>query len=150
MCCAIVPLAAAAQPVERARTDDAGCRLLRADVGGQVVWAPVLTPDGAPWCPDARPAPTTAARPAVAPRAALRRAGPQDRYVQVGTFARAANADRAAARLAAEGWPVAVSDLVVNGTPMRGVAAGPFASQAALQAALERARRIGFTDAIPQ
>ena len=69
------------------------------------------------------------------------------RYVQVGTFADPANAERTAARLQALGLQVGFATLTRNGTQMRVVAAGPFASEADLQAALRAARSAGFVDA---
>jgi len=69
------------------------------------------------------------------------------RFVQVGTFADPANAERTAARLQALGLPVGFANLTRNGTQMRVVAAGPFASEADLQAALRAARGAGFSDA---
>jgi len=69
------------------------------------------------------------------------------RFVQVGTFADPANAERTAARLQALGLPVGFANLTHNGTQMRVVAAGPFATEAELQAALRAARGAGFSDA---
>ena len=69
------------------------------------------------------------------------------RYVQVGTFADPANAERTAARLQAMGLPVGFANITHNGTAMRVVAAGPFGEAAALQAALQAARSAGFSDA---
>jgi SPOR domain len=69
------------------------------------------------------------------------------RYVQVGTFADPANAERTAARLQAMGLPIGFANITRNGTPMRVVAAGPFGDAAALQAALQAARSAGFGDA---
>lgn len=69
------------------------------------------------------------------------------RFVQVGTFADPANADRTAARLQALGLPVGFATMTRNGTQMRIVVAGPFVDVASLQAALLAARSAGFTDA---
>lgn len=69
------------------------------------------------------------------------------RYVQVGTFADPANADRSAALLQGLGLPVGFASVTRNGQPLRIVAAGPFADAASLQAALQAARNAGFGDA---
>ena len=69
------------------------------------------------------------------------------RFVQVGTFADPANAERTAARLQAMGLPVGFANITRNGTAMRIVAAGPFGDAASLQAALQAARSAGFSDA---
>ena len=69
------------------------------------------------------------------------------RFVQVGTFADPANADRTAARLQAIGLPIGFANITRNGTAMRIVAAGPFADATSLQAALQAARAAGFSDA---
>ena len=69
------------------------------------------------------------------------------RFVQVGTFADPANAERTAALLQSMGLPVGFASTARNGTPMRIVAAGPFGDAASLQAALQAARSAGFSDA---
>ena len=69
------------------------------------------------------------------------------RFVQVGTFADPANAERTAAVLQSMGLPVGFANITRNGTPMRIVAAGPFAQAGALQAALQVVRSAGFADA---
>jgi len=69
------------------------------------------------------------------------------RYVQVGTFADPANAERTAARLQALGLPVGFATVSRGGRQMRVVAAGPFGDPAALAAALRAARGAGFGDA---
>ncbi|WP_339108154.1 SPOR domain-containing protein [Thioclava sp. GXIMD4216] len=75
--------------------------------------------------------------------ASSRAVAPSGRFVQVGTYAEASNAEAAKARLRARGLPVAASrtakGLVV-------VYAGPF-DRAALAGALGTARRAGFADA---
>lgn len=67
--------------------------------------------------------------------------------VQVGTFGVAANADGAAARLAALGLPIAKGKTTKGGKTLQIVFAGPFASTAAAQSALSAARKAGFSDA---
>jgi hypothetical protein len=69
------------------------------------------------------------------------------RYVQVGTFGDAANAQTAIARLQALGLPVGVGQVTRNGRAMQVVAVGPFATATALRAALGQARAAGFGDA---
>ncbi len=70
------------------------------------------------------------------------------RYVQVGTFGVAANAQNSAARLQALGLPVGMASFKKKGKTYRVVLAGPFSSAGQLQAALNAARRGGFPDAI--
>lgn len=69
-------------------------------------------------------------------------------YVQVGTFSQPANADKAAARLAALGLPVARSKVKRDGKLMQIVLAGPFGTASEAKAALSAARGAGFGDAI--
>ncbi|MGX9854719.1 SPOR domain-containing protein [Limimaricola variabilis] len=69
------------------------------------------------------------------------------RFVQLGTYAEPANAERAAARLRAMGLPVAQGHVSRNGTRMRVVATGPFADSATLGRALGAVRAAGYTDA---
>ena len=66
------------------------------------------------------------------------------RYVQVGAFTVAANAERAAARLQALGLPGRVLQTRSGRTV---VVAGPYDSQAAINQALATARSGGFSDA---
>ncbi|MBI1218540.1 MAG: hypothetical protein GC186_08330 [Rhodobacteraceae bacterium] len=75
-----------------------------------------------------------------APAAPVQRSG---RYVQVRSFAVAANAAGAASRLRALGLPVATG----AGRGAQVVLAGPFADPATLSAALQAARGAGFGDA---
>lgn len=69
------------------------------------------------------------------------------RYVQIGTYGDPANADRAAATLRGLGLPVGFASVTRNGDALRVVAAGPFATQAELDAALRAARAAGYGDA---
>ena len=86
----------------------------------------------------AKPEPAAeAAQPAVAGRF----------FVQVGSFAQAANAEGAAGRLAALGLPVARSEGRIGGKPVQVILAGPFGDSGAAQAALRAARGAGFGDA---
>ncbi|RVV98427.1 hypothetical protein EKE94_05765 [Mesobaculum littorinae] len=70
-------------------------------------------------------------------------AGGAGRYVQVGSFANAANAEATAQRLSGAGYPVRMA----RSGGLRVVMAGPFTEAAALQQALTAARRSGFRDA---
>lgn len=69
------------------------------------------------------------------------------RFVQVGTYSIAENADQARARLRALGLPVAASRVVQGGRELQIVYAGPFDSADALGAALGAARGAGYRDA---
>ena len=68
-------------------------------------------------------------------------------FVQVGTFGVPSNAQGAAARLAGLGLPVARGKTVMGGKQVVVVYAGPFASTAEAQRALNAARGAGFGDA---
>lgn len=82
-----------------------------------------------------------AGQPRISTRSAPAAVGP---FVQVGVFERAANADRAAERLAVLGLPARIRPLS-NGAGL--VTAGPFAGDDAARAALAAARAAGFGDA---
>lgn len=83
-----------------------------------------------------------------APRATSRVApAASGRFVQVGTFGVPANARATIAQLQARGLPVARSELRRSGQSLEVVMAGPFASPAELDAALQTARAMGFRDA---
>ncbi|SEQ46728.1 SPOR domain-containing protein [Thalassovita taeanensis] len=69
------------------------------------------------------------------------------RYVQVGTFGVAANAQKSAARLQRAGLPVRMAKYSKSGKQYRIVLAGPFTTQAQLGQALGTARKAGFRDA---
>ena len=88
---------------------------------------------------------TTAGVTAAAPRAPGRMSNGQ--YVQVGTYGLDSNAREAVARLRASGMPVATGQAHRGSQPLQVVLAGPFNSQAELNAALGRARAMGYTDA---
>lgn len=72
------------------------------------------------------------------------------RWVQVGSFGVAANADKAARRLKAAGLPVRYGRHRSGQGELRVVLAGPFASGAEVAQALDAARRAGFSDAFPR
>jgi hypothetical protein len=72
------------------------------------------------------------------------------RYIQVGTFGVAANAQKTAARLQAVGLPVQMVNIKKGGKPLQIVVAGPFGSPAQLSAGMNAARRAGFRDAFPR
>lgn len=69
------------------------------------------------------------------------------RFVQVGTFSVASNAQNTANRLQRMGLPVRIGKFVRGGKQMRIVLAGPFASPAHTNGALSAVRRAGFRDA---
>ena len=86
-----------------------------------------------------------AATPTAAP--APRAAPSGHRYVQVGTFGVADNANKTVARLQASGLPVAKSRYTKGGKEYQIILAGPFNDAGALSSALNTARRSGFRDA---
>ena len=69
------------------------------------------------------------------------------RYVQVATFAVAANARRTADSLNGAGIPVRVGHTHRGGQALQVVMAGPFAGEAEARATLQRVRGAGFSDA---
>ncbi|WP_322866653.1 SPOR domain-containing protein [Aquicoccus sp. G2-2] len=92
----------------------------------------------------------TVVKPAMVSTKAVARPAPKaaatGRYVQVGTFGNPANAQRTAARLQSMGLPVRYGTLTKGSKSYRIVLAGPF-RRADLGAALNTARRAGFSDA---
>jgi hypothetical protein len=80
-----------------------------------------------------------------APRKPAAAAG--KRFVQVGTFGVASNAQNTASRLQRMGIPVRIGKFVRSGKQMRIVLAGPFKSAAHTNGALTAVRNAGFRDA---
>ncbi len=68
-------------------------------------------------------------------------------FVQVAAFASPQNAQRTAARLAAEGLPVQFGTMRQGGQDVQLVLSGPFPSKAAALQALQRVVQLGFGDA---
>ena len=95
--------------------------------------------------------PRTAVQPAAAPvaRISSRSVSPQvtapaHRFVQVGTFSNAGNAQRAIQRFQSMGLPVSAGR---SGSGNQIIAIGPVRSSSDLQRALQAARGAGFSDA---
>lgn len=91
-----------------------------------------------------------AARPTAAPekpRGAVAEVPQGYRFVQVGAYAEAANAERAVARLHGLGLPVARSGLIRGSVRLQVIATGPFETSAKLSSALQAARAAGYSDA---
>ncbi len=80
-----------------------------------------------------------------APRKPAAAAG--NRFVQVGTFGVASNAQNTAARIQRMGLPVRIGKFSRGGKQMRIVLAGPFASPAHVNGALRAVQNAGFRDA---
>lgn len=80
----------------------------------------------------------------VAPQAA---AAFSKRYVQVGSFADAANAQRVGQQFMSMGMPVGIANTTRNGTTYKIVVLGPFADASTLNRGLSSARGAGFADA---
>ncbi len=72
------------------------------------------------------------------------------RYVQVGTYADAANADRAAQAIAAMGYPVLRGKDKVGARAVQFIMAGPFNDRQSIVKAMDGIRRAGFKDAYPR
>lgn len=69
------------------------------------------------------------------------------RYVQVGSFADAANAQRAGQQFMAMGLPVGIANTTRNGQTYKIVVLGPFADESTLNRGLSSARSAGYADA---
>ena len=74
---------------------------------------------------------------------------PGARYIQIGAFRDAVNADRAARRLGAMGFPV-VRAGGHPGDPMQIIMVGPLDGREAMVRAIDRVRRAGYRDAYPR
>lgn len=127
--------------------DSAGCVFHRVELGGAVVWAHRLGPDGAALCgqaPSLQPA-VSDRLPAIPPsRAGAVPDFPEPGvYVQLGTFSATATADRIAADLRAQGYRLWRQDF----PRLRVLFAGPFDDAAVAAAARDDLRGRGFTDA---
>ena len=148
----ILCLAGSAAFAAEARTDAAGCLQLEVRRGAKVIWADVMTPAGDRYCPQAElPAapPVVVATDAVEPPVRVAKVTTRRglHFVQVGAFLRESNADRVAARLERAGFDVERRDFLHDGRRLKGVSAGPFATQDDLQNALKRLKDLGFIDA---
>lgn len=73
---------------------------------------------------------------------------PGARYVQVGAFANAGNADRAVRKLSDAGLPILRSRGADSGLHL--IVAGPFSNRQAVVIALDKIRRAGFRDSYPR
>lgn len=71
-------------------------------------------------------------------------------FVQAGRYTDDAAARAAVLRLQQAGLPVKIGKGTSNGKPFQIVVAGPYATEAALQAGLRAVRALGFTDARPR
>lgn len=74
-------------------------------------------------------------------------AAPSRRFVQVGSFADAANAQRVGQQFMAMGLPVGFANTTRNGTAIKVVLLGPFGNTSALNRGLSAARSAGYGDA---
>lgn len=148
--------------------DSKGCMFVRAGSGGEVVWVPRVSRDGAQVCGNppsggrvpvaeetgVKPyAPGDVAAVAAAPApgasgAEPAPAAPGGYFVAVGSFGVAANADRAEERLRALGYPVVRGRLQGGASTLITVFAGPFADTLAASDAKMALSGNGFPDAI--
>ena len=74
-------------------------------------------------------------------------AAPSQRFVQVGSFADPANAQRVGQQFMAMGLPVSIANTNRNGTAFKIVLLGPFGNVSALNRGLSAARSAGYGDA---
>ena len=106
--------------------------------------------------PAAAPAPATPAavaakpKPETAPSTGGMMIPAGARYVQVGTYADAANADRVAQAIAAMGYPVLRGKDKVGARAVQFIMAGPFNDRQSIVKAMDAIRRAGFKDAYPR
>lgn len=89
-----------------------------------------------------KPATARPAGPAMIPAGA--------RYVQLGSFRQAQNADRAAQRLTALGYQALRGRDRVDGREVQFIMAGPFDDRESIVRALDAIRRAGYSDAFPR
>lgn len=149
--------------------DSKGCMFVRAGSGGEVVWVPRVSREGAPICSnppsggrvpvaeeigtkpfalgDAAPAVNPAVDPAPAEKGSETSAA-GGYYVAVGSFGVTANSDRAEAKLVALGYPVLRGRVQGGSSTLITVFAGPFADSSAAAAAELDLRGKGFPDAV--
>lgn len=89
-----------------------------------------------------KPAAARPAAPAMIPAGA--------RYVQLGSFRQAQNADRAAQRVTALGYQALRGRDRVDGREVQFIMAGPFDDRESIVRALDAIRRAGYSDAFPR
>lgn len=132
--------------------DSRGCLFVRAGEGSQTVWIPRVSRQGAAICGERAKRPTADSDAGVIPGGqdvtAPEPVGVGSHYVAVGSFGRAANADKAAARVEAAGYPVARRPAQGKLGPLTVILAGPFGSAVAAAEAREVLRAAGFGDAL--
>ena len=158
--------------------DSGGCLFMRAGTEAQVMWVARVNRDGVAVCgyppsgarvplgadPGASVAAGAAAGAAsavtpddpdiaVAPpvstnKATPKPAGTQGVLITVGSFAVAANADRAARAVAGLGLPVMQQNVTRSGTALVVIFAGPFLSRKAAGTALKIIKSAGYPEAV--
>jgi len=131
----------------QAYVDSTGCAFHRAELGGDVIWAQRLGPDGAPLCgqpPSVQPS-MSDALPAIPPsRAGAVPDFPEPGiYLQIGAFAATGTTDRIVADLGAQGYRLWRQDF----PRLRVLFAGPFADDDTAATARRDLRGRGFPDA---
>ena len=143
--------------------DSKGCMFVRAGTGGKVVWVPRVTREGVPVCgnpPSGRrvpvaeevgvqPVPSTAASESGTETAAPtgQTSGSGGYFVAVGSFGVAANADKAAKRLAELDYQVIRGQVQGASATLTTVFAGPFPDAETAARARNALRGDGFPDA---
>jgi SPOR domain len=134
--------------------DSKGCLFLRAGIGGTVNWVARVTREGIAVCgypPSGNRVPIVgdgAATETEDGSQPLVKAAPDGRLlVAIGSFAVAANADRAARALTALGLTVMRGTIVQNGITLVSLSVGPFDTRTAADDALNAVRGAGYADA---
>ncbi|MDM7932973.1 SPOR domain-containing protein [Tabrizicola sp.] len=120
--------------------DSKGCLFLRAGEAEATIWVPRVTRTGLAICGNT-------VEGGGVPGSETAKAGSGGYLVVVGRYSRKANADRAAARVEAIGYPVARRRAEGAIRPMEQIFAGPFDSAAAAAAAQRALRSAGFSGA---
>ena len=143
--------------------DSRGCMFVRAGSGGKVVWVPRVSRDGAPICGNppsghrvpvaegvgVQPVPSAGAVESGTDAAALtgQASGGGGYFVAIGSFGIAANADKAAKRLARLDYQVIRGQVQGATSTLTTVFAGPFPDAATAGRARDALRGDGFPDA---
>jgi cell division septation protein DedD len=143
--------------------DSKGCMFVRAGSGGNVVWVPRVSREGAPVCGnppsgkrvpvveeigDTTYVPGEAAQSESAIQPVPSAAGPGGYFVAVGSFGITENADRAEVKLLSMGYSVVRGRVQGGSSILTTVFAGPFADASAAAEAKASLQGNGFPDAI--